>query len=231
MGEGDETVSSVSLKLPTFWCQQPKVWFAQAEAQFAIRNITKEDTKYYYVIAALDQDTAVRVLDIIQTKPSENPFTTLKTRLLGTFDLSDYERAAALIHMPQLGDDKPSHLMDKMMGLLGDHKPDFIFRQLFLERLPEQVRAVLVHSGVTDCREMAKQADALFESQQQTTGQIGRISKKPSRGRSERDNKDQTNKSEPRLCFYHRRWGAKANRCVTPCTWVPGNSPTGPQPQ
>ena len=80
--DAKEEVSAVSVKLPTFWPQQPKVWFAQVEAQFAIRNITKEDTKYHYVISALDQETAVRVLDLLETQP-ENPYETLKTRLIG----------------------------------------------------------------------------------------------------------------------------------------------------
>ena len=46
--------NAVSLKLPAFWTSQPKVWFQQSEAQFAWRNITADDTKYYYVVAALD---------------------------------------------------------------------------------------------------------------------------------------------------------------------------------
>ena len=54
---------AVSLKLPTFWSSQPEVWFAQAEAQFNLRIITADDTKYYYVLAALDQPTATRLLD------------------------------------------------------------------------------------------------------------------------------------------------------------------------
>ena len=48
--------NAVSLKLPAFWTSQPKVWFQQSEAQFTLRNITADDTKYYYVVAALDQD-------------------------------------------------------------------------------------------------------------------------------------------------------------------------------
>ena len=53
-------VDAVSLKLPTFWTSTPTTWFAQAEAQFIVRNITNDDTKYYYVIAALDSSTANR---------------------------------------------------------------------------------------------------------------------------------------------------------------------------
>ena len=49
--------NAVALKLPPFWISQPRVWFQQAEAQFALRNITAHDTKYFYVVAALDQET------------------------------------------------------------------------------------------------------------------------------------------------------------------------------
>ena len=65
--------NAVALKLPVFWNQQPAVWFAQAEAQFAIRNITSEQTKYYYLVASLDQETATRVLDQLQEVPVEDP--------------------------------------------------------------------------------------------------------------------------------------------------------------
>ena len=110
--------NAVSLKLPTFWSSQPEVWFPQAESQFSISSITAEETMYHYVVSALDQETAVRVLDIIKVRPTKTPYTTLKTRLLGTFTLSEYERAGQILHMPPLGDNKPSQLMDQMMALL-----------------------------------------------------------------------------------------------------------------
>jgi hypothetical protein len=65
---------AVSLKLSTFWMAQPDVWFAQAEAQFNLRGITADDTKYYYVLAALDQDTATRVSDLISQPSGENKY-------------------------------------------------------------------------------------------------------------------------------------------------------------
>ena len=62
-------VETVSLKLPTFWTSQPEVWFTQAEAQFRLRKITADETKYFYVVAALDQPTATRLLDLISRPP------------------------------------------------------------------------------------------------------------------------------------------------------------------
>ena len=56
--------NAVALKLPAFWTSQPDVWFIQAEAQFTLRNITADDTKYAYLVASLDQTTATRLLDL-----------------------------------------------------------------------------------------------------------------------------------------------------------------------
>ena len=36
--------ANVSMKLPVFWPDSAKVWFAQADAQFAIRNVTVSNT-------------------------------------------------------------------------------------------------------------------------------------------------------------------------------------------
>ena len=49
--------NAVSLKLPTLWTSQPEVWFTQAQAQFNLQGISTSDTKYFYVLAALDQET------------------------------------------------------------------------------------------------------------------------------------------------------------------------------
>ena len=45
-------------------------------------GITAEDTKYLFVIAALDQDTATRLLDLILNPPAEDKYQALKMRLL-----------------------------------------------------------------------------------------------------------------------------------------------------
>ena len=39
-------VTAVSVKLPPFWPEKTRLWFAQAEAQFDVKGITVEKTKY-----------------------------------------------------------------------------------------------------------------------------------------------------------------------------------------
>lgn len=219
---------AVSLKLPTFWTSQPEVWFAQAEAQFHLRGITADDTKYYYVLAALDQDTATRLLDLINQPPTENKYKTLKDRLVDSFGLSKRERATRLLHFRPLGDTKPSVLMDEMLALLGDHPPCLFFEQLFLERLPEDIRIQLVNAKIEDHRQLTKRADALWASRDMEPATANAIQRRPPAG--QKRPKHRTTGGAPdqpnQLCYYHRTFGEAARQCRQPCTWS-GNDKAG----
>ena len=73
------SLEAVTLKLPTFWTTCLLAWFAQTEAQFSLRNISSDDTKYYYVVAVLDANTATRALSIISSPPAEQKYELLKS--------------------------------------------------------------------------------------------------------------------------------------------------------
>ena len=83
-------MNTIALKPPTFWTSQLEVWFAQTEVQFNLCPIVTDDTKYYYmyVIAALDQETAVCLVDLIGQPPDADKYTTLKNQLLNTLGLN-----------------------------------------------------------------------------------------------------------------------------------------------
>lgn len=53
-------ISAVALRIPPFYVNNPNMWFRQVEAQFAARStpITADETKFLYVLAALDEQTA-----------------------------------------------------------------------------------------------------------------------------------------------------------------------------
>ena len=79
--------------------------------------------------------------------------------------LNDYQGFEALVSLPLLGDQKPSHLMNRMLALLpDDYKLEFILRGLFLQRLPIDVRSHLLHKKVSDLRALALKADELYQS-------------------------------------------------------------------
>ena len=218
-------IQAVSIKLPTFWTSCPEAWFCHAEAQFAIRKITEENTQYHYVVASLDSDTANRALSVLNAPPATGKYQTLKDFLLSAFKLSESERAAALFSLNGLGDSKPSELMDKMLALISPHEPCFLFRYLFMQQLPEFVRVPLSNSSESDCRKLALQADLLYISggKGQAVSTVD-VSSPPGA---------QAVSSRPQaLCWYHSRFGKKAKRCMPSCArytrFNQGKLPGGP---
>ena len=205
-------VTAVSVKLPTFWQKSPAAWFIQAEAQFHLRNITCDPTKYYHVVAALDTETADRALSILACPPEENKYQALKAFLMSAFNLTEEERAQALFTMPGLGDRKPSELMDHMLALLGDHKPCFLFRHLFLAQLPDQIRAPLANSArKDDPRTLALEADQLYIASRNTQPALHQVKQR-------RQNPTHTTSADAGgFCFYHRQFGKHAKKCSPPC--------------
>jgi len=201
-------VDAVAVKLPTFWTTSPTAWFAQVEAQFAIRSITSDDTKYYYVVSALDTATATRAVSLLSSPPDNNKYDAIKTFLTGAYELSESERASALLNLPGLGDSKPSELMDSMLALLGAHTPCFLFRHLFLQQMPDYVRASLAASSIKDYRTFAHEADNIYLGGRPHIQEVN-IQPKSSKPRS--------NYIPPDLCYYHHRFGSKARSCASHC--------------
>ena len=152
------------LELPTFCKANPSAWFAEIEEQFTLQGVTEDMTKYLHVVVSLDCAAAQRALSVLMSPPDTEKYQTIKTFLTSAYELHDYERAAALCNLSGLGDLVPSQLMDKMLDLLGEHKPCFLFKHLFLRRLPDYVRTALVTSTIVDYKQLAQEADKIYAS-------------------------------------------------------------------
>ena len=215
--------SAVSLKLPKFWTDAPEVWFIQAEAEFGTRQITQDATKYNYLVAALDKDTAMGVLSTLRTVPQANKYAALKTRLLATYGLNKFERAARLLEPQALGEEAPSALMEKMLNIRGDLTLESIFQWLFLRQLPEDIRAILIAAKHADSQALAGAADELWKQRRAaSTGHVQVVEqvqqedvsairgKRPPGGEAAKA-------ADKSICRSHRKWGEKAFTCQPPC--------------
>ena len=49
---------AIAVKVLDFWTTNPEIWLRQVEAPFALRHVVSDETKYYHVLAAIDQSTA-----------------------------------------------------------------------------------------------------------------------------------------------------------------------------
>ena len=135
------------------------------DAQFAVRNVTVSKTKYYHAVAVLPQEVAVQILDLIRAPPAGDPYGVFRKRLITLYTLNGYQQFEALASLPLSEDQKPSHLMNRMIALLPDnYKPDFILRGLFLQRLHIDIQSHLLDEKVSDPRALALKADELYQS-------------------------------------------------------------------
>ena len=228
MTEHDATTSAVALKLPNFWTTQPEIWFVQAEAQFNIRGVTSDDTKYYYVVAALDQDTAARLLDTLQNPPETNKYSSLKTQLLKTYGFSRRERASKLLDITSLGDRKPSALLAEMRALSGGHTNCMLFEELFLRAMPHDIRLQLAEEDFLDIDKVGERADALWHTKLQNSTGITCNRVKVDRPTSRKGSHPTQIPSTQPICYYHAKFGDKAQRCRAPCSYS-GNAVAGRQ--
>lgn len=157
---------SVAVKLPQFWPNDPRVWFVQVESEFAIRRVTSQETKYAYVVSALPPETALEVRDILLKSPKgDTPYDTLKAELIKRTSASEQRRLHQLLTAEELGDRTPSQLLRRMRQLLGDNTmEDNLLKQLFLQRLPNNVQLILAPtSGKSTVEELASVADRVLE--------------------------------------------------------------------
>jgi len=194
---------AISLKLPKVWPSNIELWFAQVESQFALRNITADETKYHHVVAVLDENCARRAAAVISNPPYVDKYETLKDVLLQRCGLSELARAQQLLHLQGLGDRRPTQLLSDMQALRGKMDLEVLFRALFLEQMPEDVRMTLA-SSTADIEKLASDADEMVQSKA-STPPVFAIAKSDRRP----------------WCYYHKKFGKKARRCVAPCDFRP----------
>ncbi|XP_046802976.1 uncharacterized protein LOC124418977 [Lucilia cuprina] len=151
-------------KLPPFWKENPKLWLMQIESIFGISGITRDETKFQYVIGNIDSNFLPHVSDILESPPSDgtSKYQAVKDRLIGTFSESQESKLRRLLKSHQLGDQKPSHFLQVMRNLASGQLNDALLKTLFLEQLPEDVRSILVISQVSDVSALAHQADKIM---------------------------------------------------------------------
>jgi hypothetical protein len=237
-------VNRVAVKTPPFWKGDPTIWFAQIEAQFALSGITNDTTKYYQVISAVDTEILTQVSDLIQTPPAGDKYGTLKSRLIDIFTDSKEKNLRKLLSEIELGDRKPSVLLNEMQRLGGLALSPELLKSLWLQHLPITTQSCLaVASGSIE--ELAKLADKVAEIGQPravaavtsdaTAELLQTLIKEVSELKLERQSR--TVSQQPRsayysrsrskfqswvpakdgLCFYHTNFKHKAKKCVAPC--------------
>jgi hypothetical protein len=225
-------VGAVSLKLPVSFCGEPEVWFTRVEAQFSNRNITVDLTKFNYVVAALNDETASEVKAVLIDPPEEDKYLALRKALLEAYGTTQARKGAELLGLAGLGDRKPTALLRNMRSLNSD--ADTLFRALFLQQLPSDVRGVVASLNLTTLDELAVAADHYMEANP-TSGSSSVFAASMSNRsnlhdrRSRRTTFDRNvNPAGNFVCHYHATYGPRARSCRPGCAFA--DLPLAPHP-
>ncbi|XP_054711444.1 uncharacterized protein LOC129221033 [Uloborus diversus] len=138
-----DSVLRVATRLPPLWKSNITVWFIQVEASFNVSCITNDETKYNYLLSAIDADTLSAVSDLIIAPPEGNKYQALKDRLVKEFSDSQSSQIRKLLCELTLGDKKPSVLLRQIKELSRNSITDEFLKTIWLERLPTHIQAIL----------------------------------------------------------------------------------------
>lgn len=245
-GDGNETkadapeLHKVSIKIPPFWIDRPEIWFYQVEAQFKINGIVSEDTKFNYLVSQLEPKFVENIWDIVMNE-SNAKYSESKTRLLDLFKESESTRIKRLITGIELGNMKPSQLLQKLKSVATSDVSENLIKTLWLEKLPDSMRNIILVSS-EQLPNLAVMADkiaamnpqndicsvsacsnadllAKIQSLEQQISQLNvdHISRPRSRNNTQsfrgRSQSSSRKRFNPRgkFCFYHFRFGSKCH--------------------
>jgi hypothetical protein len=129
------------------------------------------------IVGSLSSDLATEVRDLLLKPPTTDPYDVLKTELIKRTAASEQRKLQQLLSGEELGDRKPTQLLRRMQQLLGDKSgptdTTSFLRELFLQRLPPNVRMVLASADPsTQLGQLAEMADKVMEVAAPTIGHI-----------------------------------------------------------
>ena len=146
----------------------------------------------------------------------------------------------------QLVDMLPSALMSKILALLpADHQAGFFFHRAFLQRLPSDVRAHLVHDRILRTLSFALPVDKIYRSYFSSSSALHHVSSpsdecsvladcassasppcsqcsptpRPRHHCSQPLASTTRSSDSPSLCWYHRNHTDQAQKGRAPCFW------------
>jgi hypothetical protein len=237
----------VAVRLPSFWAERPASWFTQAEAQFHLAGISNELTKFYHVVSQLDERYVAEVNDIINSPPQAVvPLARRAHSLAFTLEeMGDRKPSQFLRHLRSLAPDISDNylrilwtsrlLTNVQVILAGMPEVGLDAAALCADRIIETVSpsTVASMSPGTDYAELQQTVRNLsclvasLVAEQNRHNSSSFRNHRPRFNNRRRSNsrgssaggppsRDDTNGT---WCWYHRRFGERAQRRSQPCTF------------
>ena len=111
-GESTSTAEGPTVntfKAPTFFSQDPSLWFTIIECNFQASHITSSLTKFTHATSLLPPDVLSQVSDAIaKAVLSNQPYEDLKSAIISHLETSITTRLQELLSKEELGNERPT---------------------------------------------------------------------------------------------------------------------------
>lgn len=157
------------IRMPVFDAERVDMWFAQIEAVFLFGRIVTDLRRFSTIIALIPAKYLTNFRQIVMSPPTNGTaYSTLKEKVIEYFAETEATRLRRLLSEVQLGDRRPSRLLDEMRELSNNSVDEKVLKQIWKQRLPQSVQQIL--AGAQDnvgISELAKMADSIHEVENQ----------------------------------------------------------------
>lgn len=241
--------------LPQFSADQLggiRAWFQQVEIRLDFMNMDTEDKKYNLLVAGLPVEIMNRVYDVIREKPTIEPYSTLKKKIIKEFEPTEDQQIQKLLEGMKIGNKKPTVFLREIKSLAKNRVEESVLRQMFLNQLPPVTSSVLRLSKTLTLDELAEAADEGWAREIKEVNEVKKESDSPEkpddvvtkmiealekwhfsnrRSQSRGSNFQQRRRSQSRrrqnqlnLCWAHKKFGNDARTCRPWCKEYKGNA-------
>lgn len=155
--------TSVRLPIPKISHDNIELWFIQLDHWFTVNRITSDNTRFSTVIAALDANLLQQIFETVRNPPPVGKYEAVKTAVIHNFTESEQRRAQLFVSGLQLGDKKPSHLLNDLRRIGGEAQDEKLLKVLWMNRLPTQVQTCLA-AVPSPLNALAVLADSVMET-------------------------------------------------------------------
>ncbi|KAL4717719.1 hypothetical protein ACJJTC_000868 [Scirpophaga incertulas] len=190
---------SLSLRIPPFWRDRPRLWFFSFEA--ATHDLKRSQAQLaQMVIAQLERQDIEQITDLLYNPPAADQYTAIKEPVSESLSSKATLEELALLADKML--EQSTHIA--AVSLPQAQPPQFI---------PQNDTQMLI----AEIRKLSLEIDEL-KSKNYDSYRRKRFQSRSRRYSQSRSRQSSPSPASPH-CYYHRRFGAQARKCTAPCNF------------
>ena len=243
--KGASPLNVVGVKMPAFMETAASAWFSILEANFHIKHITSEETKFFHLIANLPPEVVVKISASLIT---QQQYAETKAAVIAIHERTKPELFSKLITKTSMTG-RPSYYMQELNSIASKvGVGDDLVRHQFIQALPPTISPVLAAQKDLTLMQLGNLADELtpfFQRALHVKSNTQSHHKQASPHFQKREIsaipiglRPFNEQQRPKICRGHIYYADKSRTCKpwcrypnkTNCTIQPNSRPTSPTP-